>query len=106
MSMEVKIMESTRFNRKFKDEKVESENVTSLDKEETSRPKTKRIGHIKYASRIVIRSGPNRESEVIGTLDWGNKVVILEHLENKGYYKIETESGMTGFVNTAYCEEG
>lgn len=98
-------MENTRFSRRLKDENVGSENVTSLDKEEILKPKTKRIGHIKNASCIVIRSNPDRESENIGTLDWGKKVIILEYLKNKGYYKIETKTGIIGYINAAYCEE-
>lgn len=83
-------------------ETIEEDETPAI--EETREPVT-RTGVLIGAPLVRIRSRPVAvKSEVIGVLQRGDKVTILDNAENN-FYKIQIEKDNVGYVSRSFCEE-
>lgn len=70
--------------------------------EETMESKTKN-GIIANSSYVNLRSRAEPHSIIESVMTRGTRVKVLED-EKDGYYKIQTDTGSTGYVLKEYCE--
>lgn len=62
------------------------------------------FGIVSGCPKLNIRRDPNKDSEILGVIDYGTTVQILE--EYPGFYNIVAPSGIEGFCVTDFIKVG
>lgn len=78
------------------------EEVKSLTEKETTGPETKN-GIIVNSVFVKVRKEPNFESDVLEILPKGDKIRIIDSLDN--FYKVETPSKKIAYICSDFVEE-
>lgn len=62
---------------------------------------TERIGKVN-SREVYIRMNPDVDHDPLGTVKKGEELIILG--EENGFYKIETEDGVKGYIMSGYVD--
>lgn len=80
---------------------IKNENNTTQSP--TTPEKTGKIGTISVSGSLNVRKGPDTDYDIVTKLYTGDIVLILEEASN-GWFKVETMSGVTGWLNGSYVK--
>lgn len=97
-------MKRTQWNTGEITDQLEMENENKIPVIEESEKPVTRTGRVANAKNVRIRQFPSLDASVLGLLSNGELVSILNN-EIPDFYKIESKSGIVGYVSSKYVEE-